>query len=160
MNMHIFKEEKYEGKVTYLKRKLASLKWMPERVIEEVELRPCSSATETSAKSSLRMTIMLSLLAIVRLHHFVLMLIATKVIWSSSELRRWAPKIDLVGESIVVIEFCSNWPQFSSNWGGILPSKHQRSKCAPYVCKLGHQKMFQVKNWLNIWTGLIVFTKI
>lgn len=38
LNMHIFEKEEYEGKITYLKRKLVSLKWMSEPVQGENEL--------------------------------------------------------------------------------------------------------------------------
>jgi hypothetical protein len=36
--MLIFKEEEFEGKITYLEREVASLKWMPEPVKGEGDL--------------------------------------------------------------------------------------------------------------------------
>jgi hypothetical protein len=37
--MHIYKEEECEGNVTYLKKTLALLKWMPDPVRREEKLR-------------------------------------------------------------------------------------------------------------------------
>jgi hypothetical protein len=55
----------------------------PQSRVTIVESEAMFFSNGDAVKSSMRTTIMLALLVIVRLHHFVWLLIATKVIWSS-----------------------------------------------------------------------------
>ena len=93
---------------------------------------------------------------IARLHHFMWLLIATKVIWSlyvlgmRSTLNRfgwWKHCNHQILYQLVQI--------FAKlRWNIILSSKHQRSKCVPHIFRVGHQKSFQMDNGLNIRTSL------